>query len=304
MNYYEEIEHLIRKKEINKKARLIKDNNDTLITYWNVGKLIVEAQGGNLRAKYGNNLIKEWSKKLVSLYGNSYNSDNLRRFRQFYITFPKYDPAGHTLNWSQIRAILPIKEENKRNYYINLCITRNLSKRELINEIKNNAYERLLDKPEHIEIIDNKKEKIYNIKEHIKNPIIIKLNHNDKILKERDLQIKILAQLKTFFEELGEGYTFVGNEYKIKYGNKDYYIDILLFNYNLNSFVIIELKLRELKKEDKAQIEFYMNLVDNNLKKEFHNSTIGIIVSKYQDKFIVSFVSSNTVIPITYKILK
>lgn len=304
MNYYEEVEHLIRKKEINKKARLIKDNNDTLITYWNVGKLIVEAQGGNLRAKYGNNLIKEWSKKLVSLYGNSYNSDNLRRFRQFYITFPKYDPAGHTLNWSQIRAILPIKEENKRNYYINLCITRNLSKRELINEMKNNAYERLLDKPEHIEIIDNKKEKIYNVKEHIKNPIIIKLNHNDKILKERDLQIKILAQLKTFFEELGEGYTFVGNEYKIKYGNKDYYIDILLFNYNLNSFVIIELKLRELKKEDKAQIEFYMNLVDNNLKKEFHNRTIGIIVSKYQDKFIVSFVSSNTVIPITYKILK
>lgn len=304
MNYYEEVEHLIRKKEINKKARLIKDNNDILITYWNVGKLIVEAQGGNLRAKYGNNLIKEWSKKLVSLYGNSYNSDNLRRFRQFYITFPKYDPAGHTLNWSQIRAILPIKEENKRNYYINLCITRNLSKRELINEMKNNAYERLLDKPEHIEIIDNKKEKIYNVKEHIKNPIIIKLNHNDKILKERDLQIKILAQLKTFFEELGEGYTFVGNEYKIKYGNKDYYIDILLFNYNLNSFVIIELKLRELKKEDKAQIEFYMNLVDNNLKKEFHNRTIGIIVSKYQDKFIVSFVSSNTVIPITYKILK
>lgn len=93
MNYY---------KEINKKAKLIKDNNDTLITYWNVGKLIVEAQGGTLRAKYGNNLVKEWSEKLVSLYGNSYNSDNLRRFRQFYITFPKYYPAGHTLNWSQI----------------------------------------------------------------------------------------------------------------------------------------------------------------------------------------------------------
>lgn len=113
-----------------------------------------------------------------------------------------------------------------------------------------------------------------------------------------------MAELKTFFEELGEGYTFVGNEYKIKYGGKDYYIDILLFNYNLNSFVVIELKLRELRKEDKAQIEFYMNLVDDNLKKEFHNSTIGIIVSKYQDKFIVSFVSSNNIIPITYQILK
>lgn len=153
MNYYKEVEHLIKKKEINKKARLLKDNNETLITYWQVGKLIVEAQGGNSRASYGNKLIKSWSEKLVKIYGNSYNADNLRRFRQFYNTFPKYDPVGHKLNWSLIRAILPIKEENKRNYYINLCITRNLSKRELINEIKNNAYERLLDKPEHIEII-------------------------------------------------------------------------------------------------------------------------------------------------------
>jgi len=185
-----------------------------------------------------------------------------------------------------------------------LCITRNLSKRELINEIKSDAYERLLNKPEHIEIINETNKKEYNICEYIKNPIIIKLNNDDKILKEKDLQIKILAELKRFFEELGEGYTFVGKKYKIKYGNKDYYIDILLFNYNLNSFIVVELKLRTLKKEDKAQIEFYMNLVNNNLKREFHNNTIGIIVSKEQDKFIVSFVSSNNIIPITYKILK
>lgn len=303
MNYYEEIEHLIKKKEINKKSRYLKDNSETLNTYWQVGKLIVEAQGGNSRAKYGNKLIKEWSEKLVNLYGNSYNYSNLNRFRQFYILFPIIAPLGQ-LSWTIIKTILPIKDENKRNYYINLCITRNLSKRELINEIKSDAYERLLDKPEHIEIIGEINKKEYKIREYIKNPIIIKLNNDYKILKEKDLQIKILAELKTFFEELGEGYTFVGNEYKIKYGGKDYYIDILLFNYNLNSFVVIELKLRELRKEDKAQIEFYMNLVDDNLKKEFHNNTIGIIVSKYQDKFIVSFVSSNNIIPITYKILK
>jgi len=302
MNYYEEIEHLIKRKEINKKARFLKDNNEILTTYWNVGKLIVEAQGGNSRAGYGNKLIKEWSEKLVKLYGNSYNYSNLNRFRQFYTIFPILAPVGQ-LSWTLIKTILPIKEENKRNYYINLCITRNLSKRELISEIKNNAYERLLDKPEHIEIIGEINKKEYKIREYIKNPIIIKIN-NDNILKEKDLQIKILAELKTFFEELGEGYTFVGNEYKIKYGSKDYYIDILLFNYNLNSFVVVELKLRELKKEDKAQIEFYMNLVNNNLKREFHNNTIGIIVSKEQDKFIVSFVSFNNIIPITYKILK
>lgn len=97
--------------------------------------------------------------------------------------FPIIAPLGQ-LSWTIIKTILPIKDENKRNYYINLCITRNLSKRELINEIKNDAYERLLDKPEHIEIIGEINKKEYNICEYIKNPIIIKLNNDDKILKE------------------------------------------------------------------------------------------------------------------------
>lgn len=116
--------------------------------------------------------------------------------------------------------------------------------------------------------------------------------------------MKILSQLKNFFGELGKGFTFVGNEYKIKYGNKNYYIDLLLFNYELNCFVVVELKLRELCKIDKAQIEFYMQLVDENLKRDFHNKTIGIIVSKKQDKFIVSFVSNELIIPITYKVIQ
>lgn len=186
---------------------------------------------------------------------------------------------GHQLNWSHIRAILPIKDINKRNYYINLCIANNLSKRELISAIKNNSYERLLFKPEKIEIIGEYPPN-YNIESNIKNPIIIKLAKNDLILKENDLQLKILSKLKNFFQELGQGYALIGNEYKINYGNKFYYIDILLFNVELNSYVVVELKLRELKKEDKAQVEFYMNIIDNTLKRKHHNNTIGIIVSK------------------------
>ncbi len=104
MNYYEEIEHLIKKKEINKQARYLKDNSETLNTYWQVGKLIVEAQGGNLRAKYGNKLIKEWSEKLVNLYGKGYDYTNLSRFRQFYNIFPIIGPLGQ-LSWTIIRAI-------------------------------------------------------------------------------------------------------------------------------------------------------------------------------------------------------
>lgn len=301
MNFYEEIESLIKKSEINKRARYLKDNSDILNTYWEIGKLIVEAQGGESRAKYGDSLIKNWSEKLVKLYGSGYRTTSLKYMRQFYMVFPNGQPMVDGFTWSHYLQVIYMKEENKRNYYINLCIARNLSKRELIATIKANEYERLLVRPKKIEIIGYS-EKKYNVREHIKNPIIIKLNDNDKILREKDLQMKILAQLQNFFRELGNGYAFIDNEYKIKLGTKTYLIDILLFNVEMNAYVVALLKLRELKKEDKAQMEFYMNLVDTELKREFHNDTVGIIVSKYQDKYILNFVSKSNIIPLTYKL--
>ena len=146
--YFEEIEHLIKRNEINKRVRKKEEENDTVTTYWSVGKLIVEAQGGRKRAKYGNELIKKWSIKLTKFYGKGYDITNLKRFRQFYLTFEKGGPLGHQLTWSHYRYLLPIKDEKKRNYYINLCIKNNLSKNELIKEIKSNSYERLIDKPD------------------------------------------------------------------------------------------------------------------------------------------------------------
>ncbi len=302
MNYYDEIEHIIKKYEINKKVREYQENNELVLTYWNIGKLIVEAQGGEKRAKYGDELIKEWSKKLSLNYGKKYQERNLRKIRQFYIIFSKRPTVG-AISWSHYREILSIKDENKRNYYINLAISNNLSVRELIEAIKDNSYERLLEKPNKIEIINNNIKEEYKIRENIKNPIIIKLNKDEQILKEKDLELKILAKLQNFFLELGQGYALIDNEYKFKLGNKYYHIDLLLFNYNLNCFIVVELKFRELRKEDKGQIEFYMNYIDQNLKKEFHNTTIGIIVTKHQDKFIVSFISSPQIIPITYHLI-
>ena len=301
MEQYNEVEHLIKKLEVNKRTRVLQDNREALNIYWEIGRLIVEAQGGKERAKYGNEVIKRWSLKLSNIYGNNYTDRNLRKMRQFYLIFLNRPPVG-AISWSHYRELLPIKDENKRNYYINLCITNNLSKRQLIEEIKNNSYERLLKKPEHIEIIENKETIIYNIKEHLKNPIIIKLSKEEQIKKEKELQLIILSKLKDFFMELGYGYTFAGSEYKIKFGNKNYYIDILLFNCELNCYVVVELKMRELKKEDKAQIEFYMKYIDDNLKRSFHNKTIGIIITRKQDKFILSFVSTENIIPITYKV--
>jgi len=300
-NYYKEIEHLIIKNETNKKARTYQQNNEDLETKWNIGRLLVEAQGGESRAKYGNGLIKEWSKDFTEKYGKGYNQTNLKQFRQFYIIFPISRTLCDQLTWSHYRYIIPIKNENERNYYINLCIKQNLSVRELKQEIKSNSYDRLLDKSKKIKIITNQTEN-YNIKEHIKNPIIITLNKDEQILKEKDLQTTLLAKLKNFFSELGLGYTFVGNEYKIHYGNKNYFIDILLFNVETNSYVVVELKTRELRKEDKSQIEFYLNIIDNTLKRSFHNKTQGILITKHQNKFIAHFINNDKVTSVTYKI--
>ena len=299
-NYYEEIENIIKRNEVNKYARRIEENNDTLVNYWNIGKLLVEAQGGEMRAKYGNELIKKWSIKLTDKYGKGYDSTNLRKFRQFYLMFKKCAPVWR-ISWSNIKVLLPIKEENKINYYLNKCLQDNLSVRELERLIKNNTYERLIDKPEHIEIISDTPK--YSITTGMHNPILLELNKNEIITNEHDLEVILLARLKSFFSQLGEGFALIGNQYKISYENKNYYIDILLFNIELNCYVVVELKVRELKKEDKGQIEFYMDLVDKTLKKSLHNKTIGIIITKEQDKFIANFVGSDEVIPLTYQVI-
>lgn len=294
-NYYTEIENYIKRNEINKRRRVLEENYDTLYNYWEIGRLLVEAQGGSKKAKYGEELIKKWSIEFTKNYGKGYDATNLRRFRQFYLLFPKCGPVDH-ISWSHIIAILPIKDTNKRNYYLNLCIERNLSKRQLQEEIKSNSYERLINKPKHIELINSKKE--YSIFEDIKNPILIK--ENKPIKNEKDLELTILSELTFILTQFGKGYAFIGNQVKID----KYYIDILLFNLELNSYVVVELKLRELRKEDKSQIEFYMKLVDQKLKKSFYNNTLGIIISKEQDIYVANFVRSDNLIPLTYKIIK
>lgn len=299
-NYYNEIENIIKRNEVNKVARRIEENNDTLVNYWNIGKLLVEAQGGEARAKYGNELIKRWSIDFKEKYGKGYDSTNLRKFRQFYLTFEKCATLWR-ISWSNIKIVLSIKDENKRNYYINLCIKQNLSARELTKLIKENTYERLVDKTKNIEIING--EPKYSITNDLHNPILIELNKHEKIENEHDLEVALLGRLKSFFSQLGEGYMLVGNQYKVSDGSKNYYIDILLYNIKMDAYIVVELKVRELRKEDKAQIEFYMKLVDEQIKEPRNNKTIGILITKRQDKFIAEFVGNESIIPLTYEVV-
>ncbi len=300
MNYYDEVNSYVKKVEIGKAIRETNANRELVECYWNVGRLIVEAQGGKEKAKYGNELIRNWSKKLSNDYGKGYSYENLFKFRKFYLTFPIVDTLCPQLTWSIIRTLLPIVDINKRNYYINLCIENKLSVRELKLEIKSNSYERLEHKPDKIDIVVPIK--VPAITNNFKNPILLKLKDKE-IKSESDLEKLIYSQLNYVFLQLGKGFTWVGNQYKVSDGNKNYFIDMLLYNVKYNSYVVVEIKCRKLKKEDKGQVEFYMNLVDNYVKEPSNNPTIGIIITKDQDKFVANFVRSEKVVPLTYELV-
>ena len=219
MNYYEQVESLIKNNEVNKKVRALQDNSETLYTYWNIGRLIIEAQGGEKRAKYGDGLIKEWGKKLSEKYGRGYDYTNLSRMRTLYITFPIIGTLSQQLSWSHYYTILPIKNPNERNYYINRVILDNLSVRDLRREIKNKSFDRLsyADK-ENIEIISDMNSSL-SIKDMIKDPIILKSNIDQNEINEKAIHKYIISLLEDKFLELGTGFALVGHEYKIVISN-------------------------------------------------------------------------------------
>ena len=172
--YYVEVKNLIENYEVNSRVRVLQDNSERLGINWKIGKLIVEAQKGNKRAGYGDNLIKKWSLSLSKLYGKSYSKRNLMLYRSFYLLYPNVNTLCSHLTWSHYRLLLSIKNENERNYYINQVILNHLSVRELINLIKSKAYERLsyADK-ENIKLIENNS--TLTIEDMIKDPILIKV---------------------------------------------------------------------------------------------------------------------------------
>lgn len=294
MNYYEDIKKELINNEINRKVKTYTINKSDLTTYYNVGKMLSKA--GKC---YGESIIKEYSKKLTNELGKEYGVSNLRRFRQFYLMIEKGAPLAHLLTWSHYIEIIPINNVTIINYYINICIYQNLSVRELRNKIKNKKYERL-DEETKNKLINNEK---LNIKDNIKNPILIKNIHNYTEITEKILQKLVLEDISSFMKELGDSFSFIDNEYKIKIGDRYNYIDLLLFNIEFNCYVVVELKVTELKKEHIGQIQVYMNYIDKNLKKINQDKTIGIIICKKENKYVIEYSSDVRIVARTYELL-
>lgn len=298
MDYYNEIKNELIDNEIYKQVKDYSKNKYELEKYYNVGKLIVEAQGGEARAKYGDGLIKEYSKRLTMELGKGYSVRTLKYMRKFYL-FQKGHPVVAQLTWSHYTILLSLNDISKIDYYLYLTTQYNLSKRELIFRIKSNEYERL-DSNTKNKLISKDKNTITDF---VKHPIIIKNKYNYLDISEKVLKNLILEDITSFMRELGEGFCFVDREYKIKFGDRYNYIDILLFNYQYNAFVVVELKVTELKKEHIGQIQIYVNYVDQNIKSINHNKTIGIIICKYGNKFVMRYCSDPRIFNTTYELV-
>jgi len=291
MNYYNEIKNKLIDNEVYKRVKDYSKNRNEISTYYEVGRLLIEAQGGENRAKYGDGLIKEYSERLTKDLGKKYSITSLKYMRMFYILYEKSPTLSDQLTWSHYKEILKFNDINEINYYISIIESYNLSVRELRERIKNKEYQRLDDNAK-LKLI-NKEE--VNVSDFIKNPIVIKNKYNYDIenISEKMLQRLILEDIPSFLKELGDGFSFIENEYKIKIGDIYNYIDLLLFNYIYNCFIVIELKVCELKKEHIGQIEVYMNYIDKHIKSINQDKTIGIIISRRDNHYYIEYSSDN-----------
>ena len=293
MNYYNEIKNTLIKNEVYKKVKDYSKNKSDLNAYLEVGRLLIEAQGGEERAGYGNKLIKDYSLKLTKELGKGYNSSSLKRMRKIYILIQKGATLSHQLTWSHYVEIIKLNDVQKIKYYTYICEIQNLSVRELRNKIKSKEYERIGYKEELEE------PKVNTL---IKNPIIIntKSKINDEI-SEYVLHEFILEDMDNFLNELGNGFAYIGHEVKIKIGEYFHYIDFLLFNYKFNCFVIVEIKVTKMKAEYIGQIKKYMNYVDKNVKEVFNDKSVGVIICKKEDRYVLEYCSDDRIFTTTYE---
>ena len=294
MNYYNEIKNELVNNEINRKVKNYSINKSDLDAYYNVGRMLSEA--GN---HYGEGIIEEYSKRLTYELGKGYSKRNLWLMLKFYELNEKVQTLSAQLSWSHYCELLSFENTDKINYYIELVKNNNLSVRQLRERIKSNEYERLPESTKNKSV----EQKESDIVDFIKNPILIKNSNKYDIFSEKVLQKLILEDIENFLEELGIGFTFIKSEYPIKLGNRYNYIDLLLYNIKYRCYVVVELKITELKKEHTGQIMTYMNYIDKNIKTIEENDTVGIIICKQDNKYVIKYCSNDRIIAREYELV-
>ena len=296
MNYYNEIKNELINNEINKKVKNYSINKSDLNTYYNVGKILSEAG-----KHYGDGIVKEYSQKLKYDLNKNYSIRLLYRMLKYYnfVSEEKLPTLSAKLSWSHYDEILKFDDVNKIAYYIKISEQQSLSVRQLRDKIKCNEYERLPEDTKNKLISQNES----NVVDFVKNPIKIKNSNRYDIFSEKVLQKLILEDIEKFLEELGLGFTFIKSEYPIKLGEKYNYIDLLLYNIKYKCYVVVELKVTELKKEHTGQLQTYMNYINKNIKTIEENDTVGIIICKQDNEYVIKYCSDDRIIAREYELV-
>ena len=296
MNYYDEIKNELINNEITKKVKDYSKNKSDLTTYYNVGKLLAEAG-----KHYGENVIGKYANKLKIDLNKKYNERTLRRYRQFYnfVTNLKWSAMPTKLSWSHITELMILSNEDEINYYISVVNDRNIGYRKLGEIIKNNEYGRIDEETKNK--LKNKEE--LKVPDLVKNPIQIRNTSDYNEISEKVLQKLILEDIPSFLKELGNGFSFIDSEYKIKIGDRYNYIDLLLYNIKYKCYVVVELKVTELNSNHTGQIQKYMNYIDKNIKSIDDNKTVGIIICKKENKYVIEYCSDDRIIAREYELI-
>ena len=293
MNYYNEIKTELINNEITKKVKNYSINRSDLTTYYNVGKLLAEAG-----KHYGEGIIKEYSEKLTADLNKKYSYRSLNYMMKFY-ELQKMQSVTANLSWGHWIELLSIKNINEMKYYINQAEKLFLTTRELRQRIKNNEYERLDESTK--EKLKEKEE--LKLPDLVKDPIQIRNTSGNNEISEKVLQKLILEDIPSFLKELGSGFSFIDNEFKIKVGDSYNYIDLLLYNIKFKCYVVIELKVIKLNSNHTGQIQNYMNYIDKNVKGIDDNKTVGIIICKQNNQYVIDYCSDDRIIAREYELV-
>ena len=267
--------------------------SEMVLAYWQIGKMIVEKQRGNTRADYGDGLLKELSIKLTKDFGRGFTERNLRVMRQFYIVFPKWHSVCAELSWSHFRLLVRVDDENARNFYVKEAVNSNWSVRQLEREINTFSYQRYLASHGNHDVVEDtaKRELPSEPKDIIKDPYILDFlgMKPDSSFYEKDLESALITHLNEFLLELGNGFAFVARQKRFDMDGRNFYVDLVLYNYKLKCFVLIDLKRGDLTHQDIGQMQMYVNYYTRELMEPGDNPPIGIILSADKSDTLVRY---------------
>lgn len=263
-------------------------------TYWNIGKYIVEyEQQGNERAEYGSNLLNRLSKDLTNLYGKGFGRSNLLYIRKLYLYFPISGTLSHLLSWSHYYEILKLNNELERSFYIKECEKQHWSVRELKRQMNSMLFHRIAlskDKEGVIKLAEQGND-IQKAEDIIKDPFVLEFTGLPDIshYNEKDLENSLVNNLRKFLLELGNGFAFIGQQYRFSIAGRHYFIDLVFYHVVLKAYVLIDLKRNEVQHEDVGQMNFYLNYFRNEVCTEGDNEPIGIILGATADKMTMEY---------------